>query len=131
VTDTPRTSLDVVIAAYNGPRDTVFTRSSALFDRAERRLEEHSRPVDPAQLAIRDLKLIHATMARRAELLGLQVADFDTSVVHGVDPAAIRSAGSPAAISPVGISHGRDVPPGAKSPTAEAPEDRRTQPAPA
>jgi hypothetical protein len=82
--DTLRTSLDVVIAAYNGPRDTTYTRSSALFDRAERRLEERSRTVDPAQLAIRDLKLIDATMARMAELLGLQVADFDTSRVQAM-----------------------------------------------
>jgi hypothetical protein len=107
---TLRTSLDVVIAAFNGPRDGTYTRSSALFDRAERRLEERSRTVDPAQLAIRDLKLIDATMARMAELLGLQVADFDTSRV----PVAGSTAVSPAPLR-----------------AEPEPEDRSTQPAPA
>jgi uncharacterized membrane protein YgaE (UPF0421/DUF939 family) len=50
---TLRHSLDVIAAALTGPRDAVYTRSAALFDAAERRLEEHSGTAGPAQLAIR------------------------------------------------------------------------------
>jgi uncharacterized membrane protein YgaE (UPF0421/DUF939 family) len=75
---TLRQSLGVVAAALTGPRDTVYTRSAALFDQAERRIEEHSGTAGPAQLAIRDLKLIDGTMARLAEVLGLTITDYDT-----------------------------------------------------
>ncbi|HJY58469.1 MAG TPA: hypothetical protein VJ418_18990 [Streptosporangiaceae bacterium] len=44
-----------------------------------RRLEEHSRTVGPAQLAIRDLRLIDGTFAQMAEALGLPIADYDTA----------------------------------------------------
>jgi hypothetical protein len=98
-------SMDVVAGALTGPRDGVYTRSSAIFDRAERRLEERSRAVGPGQLAIRDLKLIDGTMARMAERLGLAITDYDTvpagpgssdgirvrGRVHGPDGTGIRA----------------------------------------
>jgi uncharacterized membrane protein YgaE (UPF0421/DUF939 family) len=71
-------SLDVVAAALTGPRDAIYTRSAALFDQAERRIEERSGTARPAQLAIRDLKLIDGTMAQLAEALGLAITDYDT-----------------------------------------------------
>ncbi|WP_261568402.1 FUSC family protein [Frankia gtarii] len=71
-------SLDVIAAALNGPRDTTYTRSSALFDRAERRSEELAGAVHDGQLAIRDLKLIDGSMARLAETMSLRIADYDT-----------------------------------------------------
>ncbi|WP_035921646.1 hypothetical protein [Frankia sp. QA3] len=71
-------SLDVIAAALNGPRDTTYTRSSALLDRAERRSEELAGTVHDGQLAIRDLKLIDGTMARLAETMSLRIADYDT-----------------------------------------------------
>lgn len=75
---TLRSSLDAVIAALNNRRDGTYTRSSALFDRAERRLEEHSGGVDRGGLAIRDLKLIDGTLASMAQALQLEVTDYDT-----------------------------------------------------
>jgi uncharacterized membrane protein YgaE (UPF0421/DUF939 family) len=72
-------SLDMVAAAITGPRDGVYTRSSALFDQAERSIEERSGTAGPAHLAIRDLKLIDGTMAQLAEILGLAIADYDTA----------------------------------------------------
>jgi hypothetical protein len=47
----------------------------ALLDQAERRIEERFGLAHPAQLAVRDLKLIDGTMARMAESLGLGIAD--------------------------------------------------------
>lgn len=99
-------SLDVVAGALTGPRDVTYTRSSALFDQAERHLEEHTGIVGPAQLAIRDLKLIDGTMAQMAEVLGLPITDYDTvpagsgssggmrvrGRVRGPDGAGIRAA---------------------------------------
>jgi uncharacterized membrane protein YccC len=75
---TLRQSLDVVAGALTGPRDGVYTRSSALFDQAERRLEERSGIAGPQQFAVRDLKLIDGTMAQMAEVLGLSITDYDT-----------------------------------------------------
>jgi uncharacterized membrane protein YccC len=71
-------SLDVVAEAITGPRDGIYTRSAALFDRAERRLEEHSSGSDEGQLALRDLKLIDGTMAGMAEVMGISITDHDT-----------------------------------------------------
>jgi len=76
---TLRHSLDVVADALTGPRDGTYTRSSALFDRAERRLEERTSTVGPAQLALRDLMLIDGTMAELADLMRLAVTDYDTA----------------------------------------------------
>jgi uncharacterized membrane protein YccC len=75
---TLRTSLGVIAGAINGPRDGIYTRSAALFDQAERRLEASEDNLDNGQLAIRDLKLIDGVMARLAEVLHLSVADYDT-----------------------------------------------------
>jgi hypothetical protein len=72
-------SMDVIASALTGPREGVYTRSSAIFDRAERRLEEHPGAVGPGQLAIRDLMLIDTTMATLAEALGLAITDYDTA----------------------------------------------------
>ncbi|SNQ48817.1 conserved membrane hypothetical protein [Frankia canadensis] len=72
-------SLDVIAAAINGSRDATYTRSSALFDRAERRSEQEAGAVHDGQLALRDLKLIDGAMARLAETMGLRIADYDTT----------------------------------------------------
>jgi uncharacterized membrane protein YgaE (UPF0421/DUF939 family) len=105
---TLRQSLDTVAAALAGPRDGVYTRSAALFDQAERRIEERSGTAGPAQLVIRDLKLIDGTMARLAEDIGLTITDYDTTPAApaGTCSARIRGrvsgpdgAGIPAAIT--------------------------------
>jgi hypothetical protein len=75
-------SIDVVAGALTGPRDGVYIRSSALFDQAERCIEERVGIAHPVQLAIRDLKLIDGTMARLAEGLGLAITDYDTVSVR-------------------------------------------------
>jgi uncharacterized membrane protein YccC len=72
---TLRHSMDAIASALTGPRDGVYTRSSALFDQAERRIEERFGLAHPAQLAVRDLKLIDGTMAQMAEDLGLGITD--------------------------------------------------------
>ena len=76
---TLRRSLDAIASALPGPKDGAYTRSSALFDQAERRIEQASAIASPAQLAIRDLKLIDGTFAQMAEALGLPIADYDTA----------------------------------------------------
>ena len=89
--------------AVTGPKDGAYTRSSALFDRAERRIEECSAIVGPAQLAIRDLELIDGTFAQIAEALGLPITDYDTAPaasggmrirgrVRGPDGAGVQAA---------------------------------------
>ncbi len=72
-------SLNAMVGAISGPREVTYTRSSALFDHAERYLEQTG-ALDDGQLPIRDLKLIDATMAEMAELMGLTVTDYDTVV---------------------------------------------------
>jgi uncharacterized membrane protein YgaE (UPF0421/DUF939 family) len=77
--ETLRQSLDTVAGAVTGSRDGTYTRSAALFDRAERRLEDDVGAVGAAgSLALRDLKLVDGTMARLAELMSLRIADYDT-----------------------------------------------------
>ena len=76
--ETLNTSMATLVAAVEGPRQVPYTRSSALFDRAERRLEDTPGTVAPGQLAIRDLKLIDGAMARLAEVMGLPVTSYDT-----------------------------------------------------
>jgi hypothetical protein len=91
---TLRQSLDVIAVALTGSRDAVYTRSSALFDQAERRVEERSGIAHPVQLAIRDLKLIDGTMAQLAEVLRLAITDYDTAPVRlGSSGGARTSAG--------------------------------------
>ncbi len=77
-TATLHQSLGSVADAVTGPRDGSYVRSSALFDRVERWLEEGSFPAGKGQLAVRDLKLIDGSMANMAEVLGLSVTDYDT-----------------------------------------------------
>jgi uncharacterized membrane protein YgaE (UPF0421/DUF939 family) len=79
---TLRQSLNAIAVALTGSREELYTRSSALFDQAERRVEERSGVAHPVQLAIRDLKLIDGTMARLAEGLGLAITDYDTVSVR-------------------------------------------------
>jgi uncharacterized membrane protein YgaE (UPF0421/DUF939 family) len=74
---TLRQSLSVVVGAISGPRDVTYTRSSALFDRAERDIERTDTLHD-GQLPIRDLRLIDATMAEMAELMDLPITDYDS-----------------------------------------------------
>jgi len=71
-------SLHILADSLTGPIDADYTRSSALFDRTERRLEDDAARLDKGQLAIRDLKLIDGAMAKLAELAGLPVTDYDT-----------------------------------------------------
>jgi hypothetical protein len=74
---TPTTTLDTGPEA-TAPTRPQYTRSSSLFDRTERRLEERAARIDEGELAIRDLKLIDGVMAKMAALAGLPVTDFDT-----------------------------------------------------
>ena len=98
-----RRSVDAIAGALTGSPDGVYTRSSALFDRAKRRLEERSSTVGPTQLAIRDLMLIDGTMAGLAGLLRLAITDYDTAPaasggmrirgrVRGPDGAGVQAA---------------------------------------
>jgi hypothetical protein len=68
-------SIEVVARALTGPRDGTYTRSSALFDQAERGLDACPRRSASIEFALRDFKLLDGTMARMAELLGLGIAD--------------------------------------------------------
>jgi uncharacterized membrane protein YgaE (UPF0421/DUF939 family) len=86
-------SMDVVAGALTGTRDGVYTRSSALFDQTERRVEERSGIAHPAQLAIHDLILIDGTMAQIAERLGLPVTDYDTVSPGPANPGGTGSPG--------------------------------------
>ena len=72
---TLQSSLDILAESLTGPIERDYTRSSALFDRTERRLEDRT---DEGRLAIRDFKLIDGAMAQLAGLAGLSVTDFDT-----------------------------------------------------
>jgi hypothetical protein len=75
---TLQASIEIVARAMTGPRDATYTRSSALFDQAERQLELNPHRVDFTEFALRDFRLIDGTMARMAELMGLAITDFDT-----------------------------------------------------
>jgi hypothetical protein len=86
-------SLDVIAGALTGSRDVTYTRSSALFDRAERRLEECSSTPGPARLAIRDLTLIDGTMAQMAGILGLAITDYDTEPAGPASSGGVRVRG--------------------------------------
>jgi uncharacterized membrane protein YgaE (UPF0421/DUF939 family) len=88
-TSTLSRSLDAVVGAVNGARETPYTRSSALFDRAERRLEAGSPAFGPRQAAIRDFTLIDGTMAELAGMLRLPITAYDT------EPTPPRSSGTP------------------------------------
>lgn len=79
---TLRDSLAVVADAATGKREHPYVRSSALFDRVERCIEQGrdgaADVTDADRLAIRDLKLIDGVMAGLAEVLGVGVTDYDT-----------------------------------------------------
>jgi hypothetical protein len=55
-----------------------YTRSSALFDGAERYLEASPIGTGMGRLAIRDLKLKDGTMADMAEIMAVNITDYDT-----------------------------------------------------
>ncbi|HEX4216807.1 MAG TPA: FUSC family protein [Acidimicrobiales bacterium] len=71
-------SVRALAGAVTGPRDVIYTRSSALFDGTERYLETTPNGMGRGQLAIRDLKLIDGAMAGIAEVMALRVTDYDT-----------------------------------------------------
>jgi hypothetical protein len=74
-------SIEVVARALTGPRDGIYIRSSSLFDRAERRLDDCPHGLPSTEFALRDFKLLDGTMAHLAELMGLGITDFDTVAV--------------------------------------------------
>jgi uncharacterized membrane protein YccC len=71
-------SMSALAGAVTGPRDVTYTRSSALFDGAERSLEANPIGTGKGRLAIRDLKLIDGTMADMAEVMAVNITDYDT-----------------------------------------------------
>jgi hypothetical protein len=71
-------SIEVVARALTGPRDGAYTRSSSLFDRAERCLDVCPHQFASTEFALRDFKVLDGTMAQLAELLGLGITDYDT-----------------------------------------------------
>jgi uncharacterized membrane protein YccC len=71
-------SIDVVAHALTGPRDGTYTRSSSLFDQAERSVDVCPNRAASTEFALRDFKLLDGTMAHIAELLGLGITDYDT-----------------------------------------------------
>jgi hypothetical protein len=77
---TLRRSLDIVARTLNGRRNETYIRSSALFDRTDRALEQPTVSTNGDLHVIRDLKLIDGAMAFMATLMGLAVTDYDTCV---------------------------------------------------
>jgi hypothetical protein len=69
-------SIDVVAHALTGPRDGTYTRSSALFDQAQRHRDPDR--LGSTDFALRDFKLLDGTMADLAEGMGLGINDYDT-----------------------------------------------------
>jgi hypothetical protein len=79
---TLRKSLDAIALALTAnapaaPAQATYTRSSALFDRVDRRLEQGPGVIKPAQFAVRDLERIDGAMALMAADLGLRIGDHD------------------------------------------------------
>ena len=72
-------SIEVLARAITRPRDDTYTRSSALFDQAERCLDACPHRSASTEFALRDFKLLDGTMARMAELMGLRITDYDTA----------------------------------------------------
>ncbi|HWF17489.1 MAG TPA: FUSC family protein [Acidimicrobiales bacterium] len=73
-------SIDVVARALTGPRDGTYTRSAALFDRAERSLDGCPYGSASAEFALRDFMLLDGTLAHMAQRMGLPVTDYDTQM---------------------------------------------------
>jgi uncharacterized membrane protein YccC len=70
-------SVRSLVKSLSGSRDAIYTRSAALFDRVDRRVEEHGVVVGKDELALRDLMLIDSALAEIAEAMGLAVTDHD------------------------------------------------------
>jgi uncharacterized membrane protein YccC len=77
-------SLDAVATGLCEGAVVPYTRSSALFDQAERQLEQSCWVTEKNQLAFRDFRLIDGTMAQLAVSIGMIVTDYDT--VGPADP---------------------------------------------
>jgi uncharacterized membrane protein YccC len=71
-------SIEVLAQALTGPRDGTYTRSSALFDLAQRDLDDTQHGSGSLEFALRDLMLLDGTMAHMAELMALRITDYDT-----------------------------------------------------
>jgi uncharacterized membrane protein YccC len=69
------------LTATDEARDRTYTRSAGLFEQAEQLVEAHDGAIVPAQLVIRDLKLLDGALARLAEEMGLTLANYDTATV--------------------------------------------------
>jgi len=71
-------SVRAIIKSLSDGRDAIYTRSAALFDRVDRRIEEQDVVTGKDELALRDLMLIDAALAEIAQAMGLAVTDRDT-----------------------------------------------------
>jgi uncharacterized membrane protein YccC len=78
-TATLHRSIDAVADAMTGPRDGIYVRSSSLYDRAERTLDNGVEGSQHGLSAIRDFQLIDGSLAGMAELIHLQISDFDSA----------------------------------------------------
>jgi hypothetical protein len=85
---TLRASLATLLDALGGQPAGSYTRSAALFDRVERRIETHQdqhpspaghRHLPSEVLALHDLILLDGSLARLAAIAGLTVTDLDTT----------------------------------------------------
>jgi Fusaric acid resistance protein-like len=72
-------SIDVVARALTGAREGTYTRSAALFDQVQRDLDTCPHRAASTEFTLRDLKLLDGTMAHLAELMGLEITDYDTN----------------------------------------------------
>ncbi len=77
-------SIEVVAQAVTGLRDGTYTRSSALFDQAQRSIEIHPRRFTSLEFALHDFTLLDGTMAHLADLMGLAITDYDTVGTEGM-----------------------------------------------
>ncbi len=73
-------SVEVVARGLTGPRDGTYTRSAALFDRAERTVDARPDRSASTEFAFRDFMLLDGTLAHMAERLGLPITDYDTQM---------------------------------------------------
>lgn len=78
-TATLHRSVDTMAEARTRGSEGVYVRSSSLYDRAERLLEHSAVGLGHGCPAIRGLQSIDDSVAAMAELIELEVTDFDTS----------------------------------------------------
>jgi uncharacterized membrane protein YgaE (UPF0421/DUF939 family) len=71
-------SVEAIVKNLSDGRNAIYTRSAALFDGVERRIEEQDLVVSKDELALRDLMLIDSALAEVAQTIGLAVTDRDT-----------------------------------------------------